>query len=129
MAIKRKTQPQQEILKLFKQATDALAADDILKLLPIKVNKTTVYRILDRFVAAGKLHFVTDNEGKAHYALCQECKSHHTLHNHLHFQCQTCGIVECLPIEIAVPELNDYEVHETQFLVIGVCKRCKNISE
>lgn len=126
MTVIRKTQAQEAVLSLLENANTALSADEILQTIDVSVNKTTVYRMLERFVAAGKVHFVTDTDGKAHYALCSSgCKQNHTLHNHLHFQCKVCNQVECLPVKLEVPVLENYEVHEMQFLTVGVCPKCK----
>ncbi len=123
----RNTQHQKAVLELLKNSGKALTADEIRAGLIKKINKTTVYRMLERFSDAGKVHFVTGQDGKAYYALCENCKGDHsnTLHNHLHFQCENCGEVECLPEKVQLPTLGDYEIHETQFLIIGICKKCK----
>ncbi|GLB49125.1 Fur family transcriptional regulator [Neptunitalea lumnitzerae] len=124
MAITRNTKAQEEVLKLMELSKHTLTVDEICELVPLKVNKTTVYRMLERFVAAGKVHFITDIDGKAHYALCNSCKEHHTLHNHIHFQCTECNHVECLPTKVEIPVLPGYQMDETQFLIVGVCKEC-----
>ena len=79
--------------------------------------------MLDRFVQAGRIHFVTGQNGKAYYALCKSCKRDPVehIHNHLHFQCENCGKVECLPETVNVPNLIDDAVRETQLLLIGTC--------
>ncbi|WP_417887070.1 Fur family transcriptional regulator [Zunongwangia sp.] len=123
----RNTKHQEAVLNFLKEAEKAVTADQIREGISEKINKTTVYRMLDRFVEADKVHFVTGQDGKAYYALCQHqhnSKENH-LHNHLHFQCNQCGKVECLPEKIQVPRLKEYHVEETQLLLIGTCKRCK----
>lgn len=120
----RNTRPQKEVLHLLKERDGTLTADEILEALPIKVNKSTVYRILERFVKSGLLHFVTGQDGKAYYALCQNCDEEHEIHNHIHFQCENCGLVECLPHTLKLPQLPDYIVRETQFLMVGLCRNC-----
>ena len=124
----RNTKHQKAVLELLKNATKALTADEIREKLADTINKTTVYRMLDRFVEAGKIHFVTGQNGKSFYALCKSCKEEPAkhIHNHLHFQCEICGKVECLPQTVKVPQLDNYTIRETQLLLIGTCKRCRN---
>ncbi|WP_435132982.1 Fur family transcriptional regulator [Formosa sp. A9] len=128
MAVVRNTKAQEAVLELLQRSKKTLTADDIINTIDVSVNKTTIYRMLDRFVAAGKVHFVTDTAGKAHYALCtSSCLQSHSLHNHLHFQCKICNQVECLPVKLEVPELENYEVHDMQFLSVGICFKCKQV--
>ncbi|WP_108867542.1 Fur family transcriptional regulator [Aquimarina aquimarini] len=122
----RNTQKQDFVLDILAKSEHTMSADAILEAMPIKINKTTVYRILDRFAEKGKVHYVTGENGKAYYALCSDCDVEHDFHNHIHFQCKTCEKVTCLSYEIKVPELKNFEVQETQFLMIGVCDKCKS---
>ncbi len=124
----RNTKHQKAVLDLLKNAEKALTADEIREQLEDHINKTTVYRMLDRFVEAGKIHFVTGQNGKSFYALCKTCNEEppQHIHNHLHFQCEVCGNVECLPNTVKVPQLPGYNIRETQLLIIGTCKRCIN---
>ncbi|MFC5044962.1 Fur family transcriptional regulator [Aquimarina hainanensis] len=123
----RNTQKQDYVIEILSKSKHTMSADAILEAIPIKVNKSTVYRILDRFVDKGKVHFVTGEDGKAYYAMCNSCSIEHEMHNHIHFQCKSCNTVTCLPHKIEVPNLEDYEVNETQFLLIGKCNDCKKI--
>ncbi|WBL21490.1 Fur family transcriptional regulator [Zunongwangia sp. HRR-M8] len=122
----RNTKHQQAVLDLLQKATKTLTADEIKEQIEDNINKTTVYRMLDRFVDAGKIHFVTGQNGKSYYALCKDCEEEpeQHIHNHLHFQCENCGNVECLPQTLEVPTLKNYQIKETQLLLIGICKTC-----
>ncbi|MDN3596899.1 Fur family transcriptional regulator [Zunongwangia endophytica] len=122
----RNTKHQQAVLDLLQRAKKTLTADEIKEQIEANINKTTVYRMLDRFIDAGKIHFVTGQNGKSYYALCKDCKEEPVqhIHNHLHFQCENCGNVECLPETLDVPRLKDYKIKETQLLLIGICKTC-----
>ncbi|MEW7279771.1 transcriptional repressor [Aquimarina sp. 2201CG1-2-11] len=124
MKKRRNTQKQELVLEILANASHTMSAETILEAMPIKINKTTIYRILERFTESGKVHFVTGDDGRAYYALCKQCSSEHDLHNHIHFQCKYCNQIACLPYTINVPELENYEVQETQFLLIGKCKEC-----
>ncbi len=127
MAIKksRNTEKQNLVKEILSKTTHTLTAEDIMSSMPVKVNKTTIYRILERFLEKGEVHFVTDKNGKAHYALGNDCGVSHNIHNHIHFECQECKEVRCLPNTIRIPTLEDFTIQETQFLVIGICNKCK----
>ena len=130
----RNTVQQQLIFDILSKAESALSADELLKALPYKINKTTVYRVLDRFKKSGKVHSITGDGGKAFYAISEEtdnkshnhqCDDENHSHEHLHFQCRSCDKIECLPHTVTIPEINDYDVTESQFLLIGTsCPSC-----
>lgn len=124
----RNTKHQQAVLELLKNSEKALTADKIKDKLETKINKTTVYRMLERFIDAGKIHFITGQDGKAYYALCKSCSTgeNHDIHNHLHFQCEYCGSVSCIPEKITIPKLEGRIVKEAQLLLVGVCENCKS---
>ena len=86
------------------------------------MNKTTVYRILDRLEEDGVLHSFTGKDGLKWFANCQDVIS--TDHNHPHFQCQECGKSECLHMNISIPEVPDYKVNSANLILIGQCKDC-----
>ena len=120
----RNTLQQQLIFDILSKSQNALSADEVLKELPKKINKTTVYRVLDRFKKNGKVHSITGDNGKAFYALCNTPEDEIHDHEHLHFQCRSCEKIECLPQKVVVPKLENYKVDDTQLLLIGICPKC-----
>ena len=120
----RNTEKQNLVKEILSKAEYTMSVEDIMTAMPIKVNKTTIYRILDRFIEKGEVHFVTVKNGKTYYALCKNCGSSHNIHNHVHFECQSCKEVKCLPQALTIPNLDGFMIQETQFLVIGVCNKC-----
>jgi len=121
----RNTEKQTLVREILSGAKKALSVEDIMGAMPVTVNKTTIYRILDRFSEQGEVHLITDKSGKTYYALCHQCGVSHKIHNHIHFECQTCNEITCLPHTLSIPKLDDFTVHETQILVIGICNKCK----
>lgn len=126
----RKTRTQDFVLDEFHKADKALSQSDILKILKDKVNRVTIYRILDRFESKGILHKLIDGEGVAKYALCKNCKheaKRHN-HNHIHFNCSKCREVTCIeqaPIKYEMPK--EYLIEKINFNVIGICPKCNII--
>lgn len=122
----RNTEKQNLVKKILSTTEYAMSVENIIDKMPVKINKTTVYRILDRFIEKGQVHFVTGKNGKTHYALCDSCGTSHKMHNHIHFECQVCKEVTCQPNILFTPTLEGFTVEETQLLVIGTCKRCNS---
>ena len=90
-------------------------------------DRVTLYRTLNSFIDKRLLHRIPSEDGFASYGLCSaECSefSHH--HDHVHFKCNSCGHIECLPDQ-HVPKVNlpGYVIEEQNLIVNGVCKICK----
>jgi Fur family transcriptional regulator, ferric uptake regulator len=125
MAITRITQPLKKILKVFNDSQQALSAVDLLELLQENMNKSTVYRTLDRLEDEGILHSFLGGDGLKWYAKCKEtCPGHEHKDVHPHFQCETCGKTECIQMQIELPEIPHHKVSSTHFLVFGTCEEC-----
>ena len=124
MGVRRKTKSVTDVLTQFEQSEDALSSVSLVDRLHGQMNKTTVYRILERLEDDGVLHSFKGNDGLQWYAKCQGCdaSSHHDLHPH--FQCKSCGKTECLELVIPVPEIPDYAVDEMELLITGKCADC-----
>jgi len=122
----RKTKSVKVILGLFEQTEEALSVVDLIEGLEKVMNKTTVYRILDRLEAVGILHSFVGKNGRKWYAKCKDCLPADPVYTHPHFQCSACGKVECVPFEIMIPSLTSYKVESADFLLIGECKECNS---
>lgn len=126
-----------KILEEFKDTT--LSADEILLKMEengCKVNKTTIYRNLDRMETDGIVHkFPSSDTTKSLYQL--------TIHNanieeHLHLQCSSCGKVihlDCEYMQSFIEHIaleHDFDLTCDKSILFGLCKQCKekeNINE
>jgi Fe2+ or Zn2+ uptake regulation protein len=116
------------VLEVLGSANRAFRAKDILIDIQTRrrVNKVTVYRILEDFSRRGFIRKIPA-EGKA--ALYELACEHHPPHPH--FQCQTCGVVECLepvPLGRVWDEIRGGLGHRADRLeirVAGLCRRCR----
>lgn len=116
------------VLEILGDAARALRAGEILELLRgrRRVNKVTVYRILEDFTARGILRKVFLDDRAALYELACE---HHPPHPH--FQCLSCREVQCLaPVplgrmwaEIQGPLGN--RADRIDIRVEGQCHKCR----
>ena len=88
----------------------------------LDVNKTTVYRQLEKYIAEGKILEVELGDGKKRY----EIKS---LDHHHHLICNNCGKLE--DIEFDESQIMQQIVSKTEFKIekhnlefFGLCSKC-----
>ena len=121
---RRNTPAKNEVLKMFKNADTALSQDMIEQKMAGKVDRVTIYRILNSFFEDGLLHRITSDEGKHYYALCTSCEKEAHSHDHFHFRCLTCNTVECLNTETNIQVPKGYVMENVNLLISGYCKSC-----
>tara|TARA_B100000900_G_scaffold299551_1_gene258115 strand:+ start:151 stop:534 length:384 start_codon:yes stop_codon:yes gene_type:complete len=127
MPLSRKTKTVKMILDLFDKSNNAISVVDVISIFNKKMNKTTVYRILNRLQESGILHSFTDKDGLKRYAKGNQKKDPDNKNDlHSHFLCDDCGVSTCLPLEIPIPKIPDYKINTSQHLLIGQCDNCQN---
>jgi len=120
-----------KVLETLESENRAWQAREILDAIRARrpVNKVSIYRILDDLVRLGLVRKLPSEGTAAYYELACE---HHPPHPH--FQCQTCGEVQCLePVslehiwqELKGPVGN--LVDRLEIRVAGLCHKCRNRS-
>jgi len=101
-----------------------LSGVELIKRFQADMNKTTVYRILDRLEKQDVLHSFTDTNGLRWYAKSKVANAHVEIDHHSHFQCQDCGMSKCLPIEINIPSVPNHRVDSASLILVGQCEDC-----
>ena len=124
MGIIRKTQAVALILDEFEKDSNAISAIELIKRLNKKINKTTVYRLLDKLQDDGLLHNFLDFNGVKWFAKCKNCSKTKHQDVHPHFQCTSCGNVDCLKISVSIPEITNRKIINSHILVLGQCDLC-----
>ncbi len=124
MGIKRKTKSVNTILSIFENGEEALSVVDLVDQLRKQMNKTTVYRVLERLENEGAIHSFSGTNGLKWYAKCHECSADHHNDIHPHFECEDCGKVECLEINISIPKIEDRNIQSADVLLKGQCTDC-----
>ncbi|WP_010520437.1 Fur family transcriptional regulator [Aquimarina agarivorans] len=124
MGIIRHTKYVKVLVEVFNKKHQAISVADLVRKLEGKMNKTTVYRILDKLMEDGIVHSFIGKDGLKWYAKCDDCS--HTTHNdnHPHFQCKQCGEVMCMPMDLNLPASNNYKVDFVNTLMVGECPKC-----
>ena len=124
MGILRKTKSVQILLSQFKNQTNAISVISLVSLLTSKMNKTTVYRVLDKLEDDGVLHSFLAKDGLKWYAKCSNCSSNKHSDVHPHFQCTDCGKVDCLAVSFSIPKIPNRKIEVSQLLIQGKCEAC-----
>lgn len=124
MKIVRKTKSVEILLDVFKNTRNAVSVVDLINRYKTQMNKTTIYRILDKLEHDGVVHSFLGVDGLKWYAKCQSCSSHHHFDTHPHFQCQDCGNLDCLNVNITIPSIPNRKIDFAQVLLVGRCDKC-----
>ena len=124
--ISRKTKTVKIILDLFDKRDNAYSVVELVSIFSNEMNKTTVYRILDRLEYSGLLHSFLDKDGLKRYA--KESSIINTSKkntDHPHFVCDDCGISSCLPLEVNIPSIPNFKINNSEHLYTGQCNDCQ----
>ena len=125
MSVRRRTKSVELILNEFDKNEDAISIVHLVNKFKQRMNKTTVYRILDRLESSEVLHSFIDKDGLKRYAKAiKDSSFSKSMNQHPHFICEDCGISTCVPIEILVPSVKNFTVKRVEHLLIGQCKDC-----
>ena len=124
MGIIRKTESVEILLNEFQDTETALSTVELITRLVKFMNKTTIYRILEKLEDDGILHSFIGFDGVKRFARCKSCSKSNHSDVHPHFQCISCGKSECLDIEVNIPQMSNREVLFSQLLIKGKCDLC-----
>ncbi len=124
MGITRKTKSVELILSQFEEESGAISVSSLVERLHSEINKTTIYRVLEKLEDDGVVHSIIGKSGIKWYAKCDGCSEHKHKDTHPHFQCVECGKIDCLPVEVSIPEIENREVLVSQILIQGKCEAC-----
>ncbi|MEL6675555.1 MAG: transcriptional repressor [Bacteroidota bacterium] len=124
MSTTRKTRAVKLILNKFTECQEAVSVVALAEELHEEMNRTTVYRILERLEVDGTLHSFTGSDGRRWYAKGRQEFSGDHLKAHPHFQCKTCGKVECLSFDFVIPSLPHHRIDTAELFLVGKCQAC-----
>ncbi|MEE2919022.1 MAG: transcriptional repressor [Bacteroidota bacterium] len=124
MGVVRKTKHLEQVLNVFRQSSDALSAGMLLDALANRINKSTVYRMLEKLEDDGVIHSFLTMDQIRFYALCKGFSSGCHVDSHAHFQCTSCKRVSCFSEEIVLPTPKRAHITGAQVLLMGQCESC-----
>lgn len=94
-----------------------------------KLNRVTVYRILDLFEEHGVVSKISSGERSFRYC----ARPGRRPHGHCHFHCTRCGAVQCIEktlLPFDEKELTDrlpMDVQNIELRLDGVCESCRGV--
>ena len=128
MGITRRTKSVKLILQEFEKEVNAISTITLIDRLSTEINKSTIYRVLEKLEDDAVLHSFMGRKGIKWYAKCTSCTSKDHNDHHPHFQCLECGKVDCLTIEVSIPNIENREISVSQVLIQGKCEDCLGLS-
>ncbi len=126
MAVVRKTKPVKTLISLFDETEEAISVVDLISRVKSQMNKTTVYRVLDRLENEGMVHSFIGKDGLTWYAPCDDCGLERHIDMHPHFQCTICSKMLCLPVDVRIPKVDNHYIESAEILLVGVCEDCRS---
>tara|TARA_R110000868_G_scaffold25438_8_gene99439 strand:+ start:334 stop:765 length:432 start_codon:yes stop_codon:yes gene_type:complete len=90
------------------------------------MDRVTLYRTINSLLEGGLIHRASANEQESYYALCEDsCQAHGHDHQHIHFKCETCKKIYCLPLQQDL-QLNTgaFKVKAFEIIASGKCEVC-----
>ena len=126
---RRNTQTKTDILALLQLEKAPMSHTMLEEKLDAKVDRATIYRVLNQFYADGRVHKVVGDDGKQYFVMCSDCDATKEIHshNHFHFKCLTCQQVECLENEFEVKLPLGYEAKNYNAFITGYCNKCNAV--
>jgi Fur family ferric uptake transcriptional regulator len=121
----RKTHHRIEVLKLFINSKRSLNHSDIEKQFENKMDRVSIYRILNSFTEARILCKIIDSSGKTSYIFDNHTQHSESQHQP-HFKCKTCNDVIDLP-ELPkqyLDQLQKLNIDSLNLLAEGTCDTC-----
>jgi len=122
MGVIRKTKSVTALLKEFDSngTSAAISVINLIERLGSEFNKTTIYRVLDKLEEDGVLHSFLGKNGLKWYAKCSGCSATKHSDVHPHFQCLDCGKVDCLSVDVTLPEIPNRKIEISQILILCI---------
>jgi len=121
---RRNTPTKEAILELLSSSKKALSQYAIESQLDIKINRATIYRVLNRFCEDNLVHRIVAEDGKQYFAICKKCDTTENTQHHFHFRCLSCDTIECMQIPVLYSVPKGYEVQNANCVLSGTCSDC-----
>lgn len=117
-----------QVLEIIGNNSFPLSAAEIHKTMDrsCRINKVTVYRILDLLVEKSIVERISTGGRASYYGMAPN--EFHT--SHPHFYCTTCGQMDCLNPETFTIEMENFtktfpgRIDKLEMRLDGVCKNC-----
>ena len=93
-----------------------------------KIDRVSIYRILNSFIDAQILSKISDSTGKNRFVFDYHKDQSKNNNTHLHFKCKACNDVIELPQlpEQYLDQLKNLNIDRLNLLAEGTCNNCEN---
>lgn len=94
------------------------------------VDKSTIFRTLETFAQHHVVHEIEDGSGATKYCVCHSDHECGPEDLHCHFYCESCHKTFCLD-HTHIPPVkypDGYELHQVEYLLRGICPKCRGKS-
>lgn len=113
------------VLRKLMESPYAVSLSELEQLLET-VDKSTIFRTLNLFLAHHLVHELEDGSGSSKYEICESEERCSVSDMHAHFYCEQCHRTFCfknihIPL-IALPE--GFRMQSINYMVKGICKHC-----
>lgn len=118
------------VLRELEKIKYAFSLADVCDRLPT-VDRSTIFRTLTVFADAHMLHTIVNGNGEHEYCLCHNSHTCRPDELHCHFHCTRCGHTFCLT-NVTIPSVAlplGYAVENAEYVMQGLCPRCRGIRE
>jgi Fur family ferric uptake transcriptional regulator len=117
-----RTSCRQSIIDTIAKSGHAISEEEIKKKVEATYDRTTFYRSLKTLIEKNIIHKIVVDNQLVKYALNEGSREN----NHVHFFCNSCEVVECLPgIDLGEELLPEgYKQVETELVIKGFCNKC-----
>ncbi|KAF0236287.1 MAG: Fur family transcriptional regulator [Prolixibacteraceae bacterium] len=118
-----RTSCRQSIIDTIANLGFAVSEDEIKQKVEGNYDRTTFYRSFKTLIEKNIIHKIVVDNQLVKYAITE---SGRVSQNHVHFYCNLCEVVECMPdAQINIPPLpNGYRHVETELIIKGFCHKC-----
>ncbi|MDR0763249.1 MAG: TonB-dependent receptor plug domain-containing protein, partial [Bacteroidales bacterium] len=122
---KRNTKTKQLVMSVLEKSQTALSHEDIEQKLLEKIDRVTIYRILNGFYEDGKVHKIMSEDGKTYFSICHHCTDEMHVDNHAHFHCTKCDAITCMKEPLSFqPVPKGYNISSISTILTGICRKC-----
>lgn len=115
------------VLNIFGNYSNAISVKQIENDL-VDFDRITLYRTINLFIENGLIHEILMPGEERKLALCIEscAEKHEHDHNHLHFKCESCLEVFCIPVDdfpkVKIPK---FKIRHLEMQGTGICGQCR----
>lgn len=118
-----RTSCRQSIIDTIANSGFAVSEEEIKQKVEGNYDRTTFYRSFKTLIEKNIIHKIVVDNLLVKYAITE---NNVLSKNHVHFYCNKCGIVECMPdAKIKIPALPaGYSQVESELIIKGFCNHC-----